>query len=303
MRSRTPRTLTTALCGALVAVTALAACAPPPEEAPTATEAPGPVVEATGPGGQAPTFTYPVPLDLDEPFTEVLWEGDGDPLVDGAPVLVRIYSEDGRDASVLRDDFASVPQSYLLAPEAIGSDLYATLSGATVGSRILHVVETDDVPLVMSIDVLPTRAVGEPVSPGDGLPSVSHGPDGSPTVTIPAEVPAPANAVVHQIIRGTGDQVVAGQQVVIRYVAVKWSTGEVIDTTWGADLLPETVTIGLDQLIEGVEDGLEGLFVGSQVMLVVPPGQAFGPSGNELSTETLVYVVDILGTSPVPPPA
>ncbi|MCG6197677.1 FKBP-type peptidyl-prolyl cis-trans isomerase, partial [Anoxybacillus sp. LAT_38] len=67
---------------------------------------------------------------------------------------------------------------------------------------------------------------------------------------------------------------------------------------WGEGRLPQTVTLGTDQLIEGFDEGLVDLPVGSEVMLVVPPSLGFGPSGNELATETLVYVVDILAVSP-----
>lgn len=299
MRLTRMRTVRAGLCAAVLGLgVAVSACGPLPEDAPTATTEAAPLVEISGTGGQAPVFTYTAPLVVEDPVTEVVWEGDGDPLVDGGPVLLRIYSQNGTDASVVRDDFASVPQPYLLTPEAIGTDLYTVLSGRTVGTRLLHVVETEGVPLVTSIDILPTRAVGETRPPSEGLPTVAHDETGVPTVTVPAGAAPPTTPVVQQLIRGTGDQVAAGQQVVIQFVAVKWSTGEVFDTTWGEGLLPETVTLGADQLIEGFEEGLVDLPVGSQVMLVVPPGLGFGPSGNDLSAETLVYVVDILAASP-----
>lgn len=300
MRHSRKRTLTSVLWALGLGLgLVVSGCGPSAEDAPSpTTTTAAPLVEISGTGGQAPAFTYSMPLDVEDPQTEVVWEGDGEPVVDDKPVLLSIYSQDARDGSVVRDDFASVPQAYLLSPEAIGSDLYGVLSGKTVGSRLLHVVETDGVPLVTSIDILPTRAQGEPRAPAEGLPTVTLDATGSPTVTVPVGAAPPAAPVVQQLIRGTGDQVTAGQQVVIQFVAVKWSTGELFDTTWGADLLPETVTLGADQLIEGFEEGLVDLPVGSQVMLVVPPGLGFGPSGNDLSAETLVYVVDILAVSP-----
>lgn len=287
-----------AACGAALALlVSVAACGPSPDDAPSAT-ATAATVEITGTGAVAPDLTYPVPLVLDAPLTEVVWEGDGDLVVEGQPVLLRIYSENGTDGSVVRDDFLSVPSPYLLTAEAIGTDLATVLSGHHVGTRLLHAVETDGVPVVTSIDILPVRAVGEPSEPQAGLPSITHAEDGMPVVAIPPEQPAPTSPVVQQIVRGTGEQVLAGSKVVIQFVAVRWSTGEIFDTTWGEGRLPTTVTLGADQLIEGFEDGLVDLPVGSQVVLVVPPGLGFGPSGNDLSAETLVYVVDILAVSP-----
>lgn len=300
MRLPKIRPLAAVCCAVVGVLTATAACGPSPDDAPTS-QAPAATVTITGTGAEAPDLAYPVPLVLDAPVTEVVWEGEGDEVVDGQPVLLRIYSENGADGSVVRDDFTSVPAPYLLTEEAIGSDLFSVLSGQRVGARILHAVETDGVPVVTSIDILPSRAVGELSAPEAGSPVVAQDPSGVPTVTIPADQPAPTAPVVRQVVRGTGEQVTSGSKVVIQFVAVKWSTGEVFDTTWGEGRLPKTVTLGVDQLIEGLDEGLVDLPVGSQVMLVVPPGLGFGPSGNELSTETLVYVVDILAASPAAP--
>lgn len=276
----------------------LAACGPGADEAPTPVSSSAVTITVTGTGGAVPQLDFAVPLTLTSPVQEVVWEGAGDALVDGGPVLLRVYTVNGTDASVVRDDFASVPVAYLMTQESIGSELYAVLSGHSVGARIMYAADTDGTPLVSTIDILPTSASGDVSDPEAGLPSVSHGPGGVPTVTVPEGTDPPAEPVVRQTIRGTGGQVASGQQVVIQFVAVKWSTGEVFDTTWGEERLPQTVTLGADQLIEGFDEGLVDLPVGSEVMLVVPPGLGFGPSGNELATETLVYVVDILAVSP-----
>ncbi|HLS14411.1 MAG TPA: FKBP-type peptidyl-prolyl cis-trans isomerase, partial [Beutenbergiaceae bacterium] len=51
-------------------------------------------------------------------------------------------------------------------------------------------------------------------------------------------------------------------------------------------------TIAFTGLIKGWQNGLVDARVGSQVMLVVPPEQAFGE-------DTLVYVIDVLSLSPL----
>ena len=297
MRLRNLRSLAAAAALVVGGLTLTTACGPSVDDAP-ASQAAAPAVAITGTSAQAPELTYTTPLVLDDPITEVVWEGDGDEVVEGGPVLVRMYAENGTDGSVLRDDFLSVPTAYLLTDDAIGSDLVSVIAGHRAGARILHAVETDGVPTVMSIDILPSRAVGEVREPEPGTPVVEHDDTGMPTVTIPAEQEAPTEPIVRQIVRGSGAQVPSGSKVVIQLVAVKWSTGEVFDSTWGEGRLPQTVTVGADQLVEGFDQGLIDLPVGSQVMIVVPPGLGFGPTGNDLSTETIVYVVDILAASP-----
>ena len=297
MRLRKLRALAATACIVAGGLTLTTACGPSPDDAPTS-QAAAPVVAITGTGAQAPELTYSAPLVLDQPVTEVVWQGDGDEVDEGDPVVLRIYTENGADGSVLRNDFLGVPTAYRLTDEAIGSDLVSVIAGHRAGTRILHAVETDGVPTVMSIDILPSRAVGEVIELEAGMPAVAHEENGMPVVTIPADQPAPADPVVRQIVRGAGAQVPSGSKVVLQLVAVKWSTGEVFDSTWGEGGVPKTVTVGADQLVEGFDEGLVDLPVGSQVMLVVPPGLGFGPTGNELSTETIVYVVDILAASP-----
>ena len=51
-------------------------------------------------------------------------------------------------------------------------------------------------------------------------------------------------------------------------------------------------------MIEGFSKGLTGVPVGSRVMLVIPPDDGYGTSGNTSAgikgSDTLVFVVDIL---------
>lgn len=295
-----------AAAGALVVALSVgvAACGPAAEDAPPTTVAPDQDIEMTGTGGSAPTFDFSMPLALDGPKAELAWEGTGDPVVDGQPVLLRIYSVSGVDGTVIRNDFESVPVPYLLSPEGIGSQLFKVISGQRVGSRLMFAALSDDgtgaTSVVSSIDILSTRAIGDPIDPDPMLPTVERDERGKPTVTIPADVEPPMTSVVRQLVRGAGDQVETGEQAVIQFVTVKWSTGEVVESTWDEGRLPATISVGLDQLVEGVEAGLVDLPVGSQVMLVVPPGMAFGLTGNELSTEILVYVIDILAVTPSP---
>ena len=56
-------------------------------------------------------------------------------------------------------------------------------------------------------------------------------------------------------------------------------------------------------MLTGWNDGLAGIPVGSRVMLVIPPALGYGPAGGQPSAgikknDTLVFVVDILGSSP-----
>lgn len=276
---------------ALVAALVLGACEEPEDATPTPLNT---AVEVAGSAGQPPALTYTAPLDVPDTRSEVVWPGTGRELVDGGPLLLNLYAQDARDGTVLQNSYTDAPQWFALTDESVGSELADLLRGQRVGARLLLVEQDDDVPVVLVVDVLPTQADGEPVAPVEGAPAVEPGEDGAPTVTVPSETAPPTDLVVQPLVRGDGAQVEAGQVVTVRYTGVRWSDGEVFDSTWTEGTAPSSVMIGIGEVIEGWEQGLLEQSVGSRVLLVVPPGLGYGGTANPLAGETLVYVVDIL---------
>ncbi|MBC7289739.1 MAG: FKBP-type peptidyl-prolyl cis-trans isomerase [Actinotalea sp.] len=280
------RTATTAV--ALVLALGLAACTAEPEAVGE--------VSVQGEAGNAPELVYETPLVVTEPTVEVLAEGDGPALVDGGPVLVDYYAEDGSDGSLVGETYSSEPKPYLLSAEALGVAIHDALRGRTVGSRILHLVPPEgdrSGPTVAVYDILPTRAAGEPVEVREGLPEVTLADDGEPEIAVPETAP-PEDLVVQPLLRGNGPQVQAGQVIIVQYKGVMWSDGTVFDSSWGPGELPTPFPIGVGSVLPGWDLGLVEQTVGSQVMLVVPPNLGFGAGDTELAEETLVFVVDIL---------
>lgn len=260
------------------------------------TKVPAPEVTVTGEPGVAPTIEFTAPLKVTKPTVEVIAEGTGDPLEDGGPVLVNFYAESAADGSLVNETYSSEPRAYELSEELLGVDIYHALHGQRAGARILHIVPPADgeAGTVAVFDVLPTRAKGEAMPPREGLPSVQLADDGEPTITVPADTPAPTDLVVQSLIRGTGPQVAAGQVITVQYVGVTWSDGSVFESSWDDGQLPVSFPIGVQSVLEGWDTGLVEQTVGSQVLLVVPPSMAYAGSPNVLADETLVYVVDIL---------
>jgi peptidylprolyl isomerase len=276
---------------ALVVAVVLGACEEP-EDTPASPA--NTALEVSGPAGSPPTLAYAPPLDVPATRSEVVWPGTGRELADGGPVLLNLYAQDARDASVLQNTYGDAPRWFTLSDASVGGPLADLLRGQRVGARLLLVEEDDGVPVVLVADVLPTRAEGEAVEPAAGLPTVTLAADGAPTVTVPPGTPPPGDLGVRPLVRGDGRQVEAGQVVTVRHTAVRWSDGAVVDTSWAPGTAPQTVTIGVGEVNEGWEQGLLEQSVGSQVMLVVPPELGYEGTASELAGETLVYVVDIL---------
>ena len=254
-----------------------------------------PEVKVTGDAGQEPTLAYPVPLAIPDVSSRVIWEGTGPKLVDGGPVLLDFRLEKARDASLVKETYSSVPEPFTLTPETLSPDLYDALSGEAVGARILLLLpatsDTSSFASVMVVDVLATRASGQAVPPRAGLPAVTLGNNGEPTIAKPKGAP-PSEALVQALIKGDGEQVATGATVTVQYAGVRWADGSTYDSTW-AQGGPKSFDLSAG-ILPGLAEGLVEQTVGSQVMLVIPPASG-GAVGAE--DDTLVLVVDILAAS------
>ncbi|MET0803302.1 MAG: FKBP-type peptidyl-prolyl cis-trans isomerase, partial [Acidimicrobiales bacterium] len=167
-------------------------------------------------------------------------------------------------------------------------------------------IEADDT-IIFVVDVLDAttpepplaRAEGTAVEPDEGLPTVELDDTGKPTITIPDGDP-PTEQVTQVLIEGDGPEVESGQTITAHYTGVIWASGEQFDSSWDRGE-PSEFPIGVGGVIVGWDEGLVGQTVGSQILLVIPPDQGYGPDGNPdagiAGTDTLVFVVDILAAN------
>ncbi len=246
-------------------------------------------VEVAGDFGARPHVQFDTPLAVTESGTRTVVEGNGPALAEGDLALVSYMAVSAETGEVEVSNFGSQPQTLRVSEDEAGP-LYEDLLGTREGSRLLRVeLGTADrpEPSVLVYDIRHTRAWGEEVDPPEGTPTVTLDESGAPSVEIPGSEP-PSELEVVTLRRGDGPQVQEEMAVTVRYTAVSWESGEVVDGTWSSGEGP--TTIAFTGLIEGWQNGLVDTPVGSQVMLIVPPSQAFGD-------DTLVYVIDVLAVS------
>lgn len=252
---------------------------------------PVPVVDVTGEFGRRPQIAFATPMEIREPHSEVIIEGDGKTLDEGDPVLLAYVALSAVTGDVVEDSYAREPRSLVLGPDA--GPLYEELLGQEEGTRLLHLSQgtvTRPEPVVIVYDVLHTEAWGTESSPpadDDSLPTVTTDEDRRPHVEVP-DVDPPAQLRVLTLIKGNGPQIQEGGSVTAHYTTVDWATGEEFDSTWGERLAPPAIPF--TGLIPAWQDGLLGATVGSRIMIIAPPEAAFG-SG------TVVFVIDLLATT------
>jgi peptidylprolyl isomerase len=117
-----------------------------------------------------------------------------------------------------------------------------------------------------------------------------------PDVTIPPTAP-PADLVIEDVVVGDGAEATAGDDVEVHYVGVAWSNGQQFDASWDRG---DTFgfRLGAGQVIAGWDQGVQGMKVGGQRRLTLPPHLAYGSrgAGGVIGPdETLVFVVDLVG--------
>ncbi|MFV0319995.1 MAG: FKBP-type peptidyl-prolyl cis-trans isomerase [Microbacterium sp.] len=295
----------------------LAGCASTPDE-PEVTStpdancmldaAPGSDSDAIEVEGTAPTFTATVPegLEFADIQRTVISEGTGDDLQVGDLVSGSYTVLDATTGDVLTDSSTQSPDDTGFVPMLLDAQNYsifvAALECLPAGSTVAMTIPgsafgdggTPVAIIASSSERLSTRAEGEAQDPVDGMPTVELADDGAPTITLPGG-DAPTEVQIAELKVGDGPVVEPGDTAFVQYTGVKWSDGTVFDSSWDRGSAAAFSTTGV---VDGFRQALEGQTVGSQVLVVIPPAFAYGEgeiNENDLTGETLVFVVDILG--------
>jgi peptidylprolyl isomerase len=272
-------------------------------------------VEVTGEEGEEPTLTFDEPFSVEESERRVLEEGDGAEIEANSAVKFDFLFVNGSDGQVISSSYETEPVD-LVFEDSLMKGVYVGLDGMTEGSQVLVAIapgdgagadeasgleDTDTVLFyadILEVRETLTRAEGEAVTPPEGLPTVKLGEDGAPTITVPEGEP-PTELIVQPLIEGTGPVVESGQTITVHYTGVLYKDGTEFDSSW-TNGSPTSFEIGTGAVIPGWDEGLVGQTVGSQILLVVPPDKGYpegSPDGSIAATDTLVFVVDILGAS------
>lgn len=320
MRLRTPASrrvaTVTSLAVVMLALSPLAACGSGSSQK-TADD-----VTVSGTFDKQPTINVPKGKPPTATSVKVVSRGSGRALEKGDLAVVDGYGRTWTSATSFENTYTSdsVPDTLPVGTGQIQlTGLDKALVGVPAGSRVLIVIPPKEgfglvsqLPTgvkksdtaVLVFDVLAgyrsnQGPSGQQVTSGGGsLPTVtSTSLTQKPTLSIPKTSP-PSKLSVTTLIKGDGPVVAKGQELVVQYLGQIWASGKEFDSSWQRDE-PTAFTVGAGQLIQAWDDGLVGVPVGSRVLIVAPPDSAYGASGQPSAgisgTDTLVFVVDVLG--------
>ena len=239
----------------------------------------------------------------DKVLVKTLKQGDGAVVCPGATIKANYVGAlwDGTvfDSSYQRGDAIefSLNQvvkgwTYGLAHTHVGDRVElvipASLGYIPANSTLVFVV---DIVGVATQDVADDSVLSGGVATGEELPAgitVSGDPGAEPTLTIDESVAAPTEQKMYTIYKGTGEALAAGDTALYKQVAGAFGANGQTQSSWSQ--APD----------KGAVSGtlLEGVTVGSRIVIVVPSAPGGAQSGQGASAvKAAVYVVDIVGTS------
>lgn len=140
--------------------------------------------------------------------------------------------------------------------------------------------------LIFVVDLLAVEPAPEPLDLGLTKPEFDVDTSAEP----------PTELVIEDLVEGEGDEAVAGAEITVHYVGKSLSTGEQFDASWDRGQY-FTFVLGQGRVIQGWDQGFEGMKVGGRRMLTIPSELGYGEQGsppNIAPGETLIFVVDLL---------
>jgi peptidylprolyl isomerase len=280
-----------------------------------------PGLKVTGAVGSPPQVKVDSPLNVDKTETEVVTAGSGNPVVEGQTALLHITVVNGATGKKAASTYdQGTPASVDMSEGSIFPALLEALVGKPRGSRVavagtvketygqggaqqLGLGPSDTVVFVVDVVSVPPADVldhpqGETVTPPDDVPAVEEK-NGNVTGLDFGNAPSePANKLqVIPLVKGDGPPARDDSLVTFDYFGEVWGGKQPFDESYSKQ--PVTFALGVGQLIRAWDQGLVGLNKGSRVMIIAPPKYGYGPNGNPQAgikgTDTLVFVVDILG--------
>lgn len=117
-----------------------------------------------------------------------------------------------------------------------------------------------------------------------------------PEVDFPGGEP-PADLEITDIVEGDGAEAKAGDLAHVHYVGVAFSSGEEFDSSWNRGQAL-SFPLGAGRVIQGWDQGIQGMKVGGRRRLTIPSHLAYGDRGAGgviAPGETLIFVCDLVG--------
>lgn len=170
-----------------------------------------------------------------------------------------------------------------------GRPVHKIISSVALAGMVAFTLVACSAPAAPDCDVTPSGSASSKIT-------VSGGADAEPTVTIPS--PLDAKETQRTVVTaGDGDVVEPGMYVTTNFVLYNATTGDRIDGSKDFSSSGEfPFVVDKTRILAGIAKIVQCSTVGSRVLGIVPPADAFGEDGPNFgigATDSLVFVFDI----------
>ncbi|SDK65524.1 FKBP-type peptidyl-prolyl cis-trans isomerase [Nonomuraea jiangxiensis] len=273
-------------------------------------------LKVAGNVGAKPTVTFPAGSPATKSSYEVIQPGSGPAVKSGDRLVVNltVYNWDGKGNAVQGSSYDTKTPETIPVDAQLPQVLQEGFTKVKHGGRLLAVLANDSVApgqqtnpseptKVFVLDVVGTRPAPLKAATGKetgeslkGVKVVSPGGEKAPTLTTKTDEKPGKELVVKTLIEGTGPKVTANQTLTVHYTGKIWGSDKQFDSSWERG---EPAEFPLNGVIQGWQQGLAGVPVGSRVVMSIPPDLGYGSQEQNgiPANSTLVFVVDVLAAS------
>ncbi|QIG43211.1 hypothetical protein G5V58_10985 [Nocardioides anomalus] len=275
-------------------------------------------VTISGDVGTAPEVKWKGEMQAGKVETETLTEGDGDALKGQDDVMAQLWIGNGYSQREVYSTYTDKKAELLTVNNQL-PDFLAGIRDAKIGSRLAITASAEEMfgqagnsqldignkDSVLVIVDLVSKVLDKPEGEQTAYPAWMPKPNFEKGVIKSWDftgTPQPTDKLLRtQLIKGTGPRVKKGQTIAVRYLGQAFGGDKPFDQNYGDDGqgAPTTFSIGTGAVIKGWDQGLEGVPVGSRVVLEVPPDLGYGEQGSDgiPANATLVFMIDVLGAA------
>jgi peptidylprolyl isomerase len=275
-------------------------------------------VTISGDVGSAPEVKWKGAMEAGKVETETISEGDGEVLKGQDDVLTHIWIGNGYSQQTAFSTYDEKRAELLTVNDQL-PEFLAGIRDAKVGSRLAITASAEKAfgptgnsqlgignkDTVLVIVDLVSKVLDKPEGERSPYPDWMPVPQLSKGVVTGFSfdgVPQPTDDLRRvQLVKGTGPRVKKGQTIAVRYLGQAFGGDKPFDENFSGEGTPTTFGIGTGQVIKGWDQGLEGVPVGSRVVLEIPPDLGYGAEGSPDAgipkNATLVFVIDILAAA------
>jgi peptidylprolyl isomerase len=277
-------------------------------------------VTVSGDVGSAPEVTWKGSMDAGKVETETLTEGDGEQLKDKDDVLAHLWIGNGYSQQTAFSTYDEKKAELLTVNDQL-PEFLAGIRDAKVGTRLAVTASAEEAfgetgnsqigiankdSVLVLVDLV-SKVQDEPEGEESPHPAWMPKPkfrDGVIKGFDFTDAPDPTDDLRKvQLIKGTGPRVKKGQTIAVRYLGQAFDGEKPFDENFGdsGKGQPTTFSIGTGAVIKGWDKGLDGMPVGSRVVLSIPAELGYGAEGSPDSgipkNATLVFMIDILAAA------